>query len=50
MVGLPQPYNNTLIIPFDACGTKSQNMHYFAKSQKNLGMNFLLSDIKLVNA
>ena len=32
----------TLIIPFSTCGTNSQNMHYFGKSQRLSDIEFML--------
>lgn len=39
----------TWIVPFSACGTKSQNPHYYAKSQNWWGLEFLPSDTKSMN-
>ena len=32
-----------------ACGIKSQNVHYFAKSQNQWGLEFLMSGTKVMN-
>lgn len=44
-----ESYVFTLIIPICVCGTKSWNMCYFAKSQNQWGLKFILSDIKFLN-
>lgn len=40
---------STLIIPISACGTNSWNAYYSAKSQNEWGLNFLTSDVKVMN-
>ena len=39
----------TLIVPINACGTNSQNMHYLAKSQNWRGLKYLPSNIVFMN-
>ena len=42
--------STTPIISIRVCGTNSWNMHYFAKSQNEWGVEFFKSDTKLMNA
>ena len=39
----------TLIIPISTCGIDSWNMHYYAKSQNQWRLKFLMSDVRFMN-